>query len=44
VVPEGTAAPTAGPPPYELYRIEPVTVFALGTSEELAPLSTRFRF
>jgi len=37
-------APTGGSPPYDLYRIEPITVFALGTNEELAPLSTRFRF
>ena len=27
------SAPSAGPPPWHLYRVEPSTVFALGTSE-----------
>jgi nitroimidazol reductase NimA-like FMN-containing flavoprotein (pyridoxamine 5'-phosphate oxidase superfamily) len=37
-------APTAGPPPYELYQISPGVVFAFGTDETFAPRSTRFRF
>jgi hypothetical protein len=37
-------APTAGPPPYELYRITPSVVFAFGTDDDLGPRSTRFRF
>ena len=35
-------APTAGPPPYELYEITVETVFGLGTSEPFG--SGRFRF
>jgi len=27
------SAPSAGPPPWHLYRVKPATVFALGTSE-----------
>ena len=27
------SAPSAGPPPWYVYRVEPSTVFALGTSE-----------
>jgi nitroimidazol reductase NimA-like FMN-containing flavoprotein (pyridoxamine 5'-phosphate oxidase superfamily) len=37
-------APTAGPPPYELYRITPTVVLGFGTDETYAPRSTRFRF
>lgn len=37
-------APTAGPPPYEVYRVTPRAAFAFGTTEELAPRSTRWRF
>jgi nitroimidazol reductase NimA-like FMN-containing flavoprotein (pyridoxamine 5'-phosphate oxidase superfamily) len=37
-------APTAGPPPYAVYRIEPETAFAFATSDELAPRTTRWRF
>jgi hypothetical protein len=37
-------APTAGPPPYAVYRIEPTTAFLFGTNDELAPRTTRWRF
>jgi len=37
-------APTAGPPPYQIYEFVPTTVYAFGTNEELAPRSTRFQF
>ena len=37
-------APTAGPPPYRPYAITPHTVYGIGTDEEMAPLSTRWRF
>lgn len=34
-------APTAGPPPYELYEVTPTVVFAFGTDESFSP--TRWR-
>ena len=37
-------APTAGPPPYDVYAIRPRKVFAFGTDDDLAPRSTRFTF
>ena len=37
-------APTAGPPPYAVFRIEPVRAYAIGINEETNYLSTRFRF
>jgi len=37
-------APTAGPPPYEVYEIAPSVVFGFGTGNEHAPKSTRWRF
>lgn len=37
-------APTAGPPPYEIYELAPKTVFAQGTNDEFAPRTTRFDF
>jgi nitroimidazol reductase NimA-like FMN-containing flavoprotein (pyridoxamine 5'-phosphate oxidase superfamily) len=37
-------APTAGPPPYEVYEITPVVAYGFGTDEELAPRSTRWTF
>jgi nitroimidazol reductase NimA-like FMN-containing flavoprotein (pyridoxamine 5'-phosphate oxidase superfamily) len=36
-------APTAGPPPYELYEITVDTVFGLGTSEPFGSARWRFR-
>ncbi len=36
-------APTAGPPPYVVYRIAPVQVFAFGTDDALGPRTTRWR-
>jgi hypothetical protein len=37
-------APTAGPPPYQVYRITPRRAFGFGTTETLGPRSTRWRF
>jgi nitroimidazol reductase NimA-like FMN-containing flavoprotein (pyridoxamine 5'-phosphate oxidase superfamily) len=37
-------APTAGPPPYEVYEITPTVVFGFGTDEVHAPRSTRWSF
>lgn len=36
------SAPSAGPPPWEVYALKPKTVFALGTSEPYG--ATRYRF
>lgn len=38
----GDGAPTAGPPPYEVYAVTLTTVFAFGTDETVG--STRWRF
>jgi hypothetical protein len=35
-------APTAGPPPYDLYEVTPTTAFGFGTDETFSP--TRWRF
>jgi hypothetical protein len=35
------SAPSAGPPPWYLYRVQPSTVFALGTSEPFG--ATKFQ-
>lgn len=37
-------APSAGPPPYHLYRITPSVVYGFGTNEIYAPRSTRWQF
>ncbi len=37
-------APTAGPPPYQPYKITPATVFGFGTAEEFAGRTTRWTF
>lgn len=37
-------APTAGPPPYEVYEVTPFVVFGFGTDETFAPRSTRWKF
>jgi nitroimidazol reductase NimA-like FMN-containing flavoprotein (pyridoxamine 5'-phosphate oxidase superfamily) len=37
-------APTAGLPPYLVYEIKPTVVFGFGTSDELGPRTTRYRF
>jgi nitroimidazol reductase NimA-like FMN-containing flavoprotein (pyridoxamine 5'-phosphate oxidase superfamily) len=37
-------APTAGPPPYEVYEIAPTVVYGFGTDEVHAPRSTRWSF
>ena len=36
------SAPSAGPPPWEVYKVAPATVFALGTAEPYG--ATRWRF
>jgi len=36
------SAPSAGPPPWSVYEVRPVTVYALGTAEPYG--ATRFRF
>jgi hypothetical protein len=38
------AAPTAGPPPYEVYRIDPITVHAIGTDTPFTGRSTKWTF
>ena len=35
-------APTAGPPPFDVYEVTPTTVFGFGTDEAFSP--TRWRF
>jgi nitroimidazol reductase NimA-like FMN-containing flavoprotein (pyridoxamine 5'-phosphate oxidase superfamily) len=35
-------APTAGPPPYDVYEVTPTAAFGLGTDETVVP--TRWRF
>ncbi|WP_282783802.1 MULTISPECIES: pyridoxamine 5'-phosphate oxidase family protein [unclassified Nocardia] len=49
VTPDGAfhapfGAPAAGPPPYLVFAIEPVTVRGLGTDERYAARSTRWEF
>jgi pimeloyl-ACP methyl ester carboxylesterase len=39
---EGEGAPTAGPPPYEVHRLDPTVGFAFPTDETFAP--TRWEF
>jgi hypothetical protein len=39
----GEGAPTAGPPPYEVYRLVPALVFGLPTDETFAPARWVFR-
>ena len=37
-------APTAGPPPYEVYAVAPAVIFGFGTDEAYAPRTTRWEF
>jgi hypothetical protein len=37
-------APTAGPPPYQPYKIAPATVFAFAVGDAVAGRTTRWRF
>ena len=37
-------APTAGPPPYDVYAVRPGRVYAFGTDDAFAARSTRFTF
>jgi Pyridoxamine 5'-phosphate oxidase len=42
---DGEGAPTAGPPPYAVYRVTPVVVFGFGTEDDrYGPRSTRWQF
>jgi nitroimidazol reductase NimA-like FMN-containing flavoprotein (pyridoxamine 5'-phosphate oxidase superfamily) len=38
----GEGAPTAGPPPYEIYRVRATTVFGFPTEEATRPATWRF--
>jgi nitroimidazol reductase NimA-like FMN-containing flavoprotein (pyridoxamine 5'-phosphate oxidase superfamily) len=38
------AAPAAGPPPFRPYAVTPDVVYAMGTSDELAPKTTKYTF
>jgi nitroimidazol reductase NimA-like FMN-containing flavoprotein (pyridoxamine 5'-phosphate oxidase superfamily) len=38
----GEGAPTAGPPPFDVYEMTPTTIFAFGTTESFG--ATRWRF
>ncbi len=38
------AAPAAGPPPFRPYAVIPDVVYGMGTSEELAPKTTKYTF
>jgi nitroimidazol reductase NimA-like FMN-containing flavoprotein (pyridoxamine 5'-phosphate oxidase superfamily) len=37
-------APTAGPPPFHIYELQPSTVYAFGTDEDHFDRSARWRF
>lgn len=37
-------APTAGPPPFHIYQVQPRTVYGFGTDEDHFDRSTRWRF
>jgi uncharacterized pyridoxamine 5'-phosphate oxidase family protein len=37
-------APTAGPPPFHVFELQPTSVFGFGTDEAFADRSTRWRF
>lgn len=37
-------APTAGPPPYDVYEVTPTVAFGFGTQEETMNAATRWRF
>jgi pyridoxine/pyridoxamine 5'-phosphate oxidase len=41
---DADGAPTAGPPPYEVFEVIPSVVFGFGTDESFAPRSTRWQF
>ena len=36
-------APTAGPPPYDVYEVTPNVAFGFGTDETVVPTRWRFR-
>jgi len=38
----GEGAPTAGPPPYEVYEVIPSRIFGFGEDESLPPTQWRF--
>lgn len=39
----GDGAPTAGPPPYDVYEVNPTTAFGFGTDESLNAMRWRFQ-
>lgn len=39
----GEGAPTAGPPPYDVYEMKPAVVLAFGTDESFSAIRWRFR-
>jgi nitroimidazol reductase NimA-like FMN-containing flavoprotein (pyridoxamine 5'-phosphate oxidase superfamily) len=39
---DADGAPTAGPPPYEVYEVTPTTIFAFGTDESFGAARWRF--
>lgn len=39
----GEGAPTAGPPPYDVYEVRPTRVFGFGTDESFGATRWRFR-
>lgn len=41
---DAEGAPTAGPPPYEVYEVTPTVAFGFGTREETMAAATRWRF
>jgi nitroimidazol reductase NimA-like FMN-containing flavoprotein (pyridoxamine 5'-phosphate oxidase superfamily) len=41
---DAEGAPTAGPPPFDVYQVTPTTAFAFGTEDETINASTRWRF
>jgi hypothetical protein len=42
---DGTeGAPTAGPPPYDVYELSPVKAFAFGIDAAMTFVPTRWRF
>jgi hypothetical protein len=35
-------APTAGPPPYDVYEVRPTVIFGVGTDESFSAIRWRF--
>jgi nitroimidazol reductase NimA-like FMN-containing flavoprotein (pyridoxamine 5'-phosphate oxidase superfamily) len=41
---DAEGAPTAGPPPFDVYEVVPTTAFAFGTDDETINAATRWHF